>query len=508
MALDVSGGAGGAAARLEELDALAAALLDAAADCAALAARAAAAVLEPSMLTGAAVDPGGVALVVEEVAVASGELCRAAAEVAGLAGAVAAAVQGYRSREATVAALLRGVPLVVGAAVRARLTTGAVLLGAPVVGPFLRVAGGPVPAAVVLASTAPLREVLVERVVAHPLAVDAVVRLAPGVLGVPDVPAVARVLGGAGDRTGLLRRTPVTVERAGPAAPCAALPADPASPAQDAGPAGPALPAGPGGRQGVPAAGVADLLRRGQSVAAWREPRHGEHDTLPDGAARPSPGQVRVDRVDAPDGQVAWVVHVPGTQEWDGDGEGSPMDMAGNVGLVGGTPTAVTSGVAAAMVAAGVRPGQPVAVVGHSQGGMTALHLAADPGLRRVATITHVVTAGSPLAGRTPPPAVQVLALEHTDDLVPRLDGRDHPDRDDRVLVRSTAPDGPWRSDAVPAHSSSAYVATAAAVDASDHPSLVAHRQGMAAFLDRPGAGCTTQQFVLTRGDGRGGGPA
>jgi len=196
---------------------------------------------------------------------------------------------------------------------------------------------------------------------------------------------------------------------------------------------------------------------------------------------------------------VAWVVHVPGTQDWDGDGEGSPMDMAANVALVGGRRTAVVEGVTAALVGAGARPGQPVALVGHSQGGMIALDLAADPGLRRIVTVTHVVTAGSPVTGRTPPVGVQVLALEHDDDLVPRLDGRTHPDRRDRVVVSAPAPDGRWRTDAVPAHSSSAYVVTAAAVDASDHPSLVSYRQGLAPFLDREGATCSSTQVLLER---------
>ena len=248
---------------------------------------------------------------------------------------------------------------------------------------------------------------------------------------------------------------------------------------------------------------MADLLRRGQTVAAWRTPSPGGHDSLPPGQVRPEPGQVRVDRVEGADGTVAWVVHVPGTQDWDGDGEGSPMDMAANVALVGGRRTALAEGVATALVGAGARPGQPVALVGHSQGGMVALDLASDQGLRRVVTVTHVVTAGSPVTGRTPPPGVQVLALEHDDDLVPRLDGQRHPDRRDRVVVRTPAPDGPWRTDAVPAHSSSAYVVTGAAVDASDHPSLVAFRRGLAGFLDREGATCRSTQVILERVPGR-----
>jgi hypothetical protein len=66
-------------------------------------------------------------------------------------------------------------------------------------------------------------------------------------------------------------------------------------------------------------------------------------------------------------------------------------------------------------------------------------------------------------------------------------------------VVRAAAPQGPWRTDAVPAHSSSAYVATGAAVDASDDPSLVAYKAGLAPFLDRDGASCSSRTVVLAR---------
>lgn len=454
----VLGGVGGVSARLEELDALALALADAAGDCAQLVRAVVAEAASPDLLDGA-VDPWGVAAVVEHVAEATTALVRAGAELASLAAAVAATAAAYRLREAAVSGLLPAVPPVLGARARAGVAAP-LLLG---MGPVLLVgaAGG-----LALVGAAAVR--------GDPRGLDLLVRALPAVVGAPGVAVVARQVSRAGDATGLLQETPVDVV---------------------------ALPGATGCVE--PAHGVADLLRRGQSVAAWREPGPGRHDTLPPGAPRPVRGQVRVDRVTGADGAVAWVVHVPGTQEWDGDGRGSPMDLAGNVALVGGADTAVAQGVLAAMVAAGVRPGDPVAVVGHSQGGMTALDLAGDARVRRVATVTHVVTAGSPVAGRTPPPGVQVLALEHDDDLVPRLDGRTHPDRADRVTVRAPAPDGPWRGDAVPAHSSSAYLVTAARVDASDHPSLVAFREGLAPFLARPGAACVSRQVVLTRVPGR-----
>lgn len=488
-ALQVAGGATGVAARLDELDALAVALADAATDCASLAARAVTAAGDLDLGPALLVDPGAVATVLAGAAEAGGVLCRESGRLASTAAAVAATASAYRAREAAVETVLVGIPLVVAWRLRSLVGTWSLLLPGAV--PVTVVAGA---GAVQLARSAPapVRSWVVDRVVAHPFAVDATVRVLPGVLGTADVATTARLLAGLGGATGLLRETPVRVEAVGGAV---------------GGAVGEVVPCGEDGAAdavpGTPATGVAGLLRRGQSVASWREPAPGEHDTLPPGADRPERGQVRVDRVVGADGRVAWVVHVPGTQEWDGDGRGSPMDMAANVGLVAGTPTGVRRGVATAVVRAGVRPGEPVLLVGHSQGGMTATDLAADPGLRRVADVRAVVTAGSPVAGRTPPPGVTVLALEHRDDLVPRLDGRRAaPDRD-RVVVVTDAPDGPWRTDAVPAHSSGAYVVTAGRVDASTDPSLVAVREDLAPFLAREGATCTTRQVVLTRTDRR-----
>ncbi len=490
-------------AQLEELDALAGALVEAAGQAAVLVARAVRAVHDPRLLAAAPVDPGGVALVVLEVGRGAGELSRAAAALAALASAVAAAVAGYRVQEAALAALARDVPHLVGTFLRAHLLASAVLAGpaVPLVAGVVvgvRVARAPEPAdSPVLME---VREAGVGVVVRHPGVVDGAVRIVPGLLGVRDVPAAAGLVGMLGQASGTFVEGGAVTGTMGPSAPCAGPGGVLSGDRRRVGRPG------PGGATGRPASGVADLLRRGQGVAAWRSPRPGEHDPLPVGQARPPQGQVRIDQVVGDDGAAAWVVHVPGTQDWDGDGEGSPMDMAANVALVAGRPTAVVSGVSAALVAAGVRPGDPVLLVGHSQGGMTALDLAADPSLRRVATVTHVITAGSPVTGRTPPPGVQVLALEHDDDLVPRLDGRDHADRADRVVVRAPAPDGPWGTDAVPAHSSSAYVVTAESVDASTHPSLVSYREGLAPFLDREGASCSSRHVVLRRAEGPDGG--
>jgi pimeloyl-ACP methyl ester carboxylesterase len=120
------------------------------------------------------------------------------------------------------------------------------------------------------------------------------------------------------------------------------------------------------------------------------------------------------------------VVSLPGIHRFD-DGP-DPMDLYGAVrGLVGGT-SAYAPAVAKALDLACVPRGAEVMLVGHSQGGITALDLAADPRFngQRV-RVTHVITAGSPVSGLHPAPGTgsRVLELDNDADLVPQLDLRD-----------------------------------------------------------------------------------
>ena len=55
-----------------------------------------------------------------------------------------------------------------------------------------------------------------------------------------------------------------------------------------------------------------------------------------------------------------------------------------------------------AMNAAGIAPGEAVEFAGHSQGGIMAAQLAADPGVRARYNVVSVVTAGSPTATIAP----------------------------------------------------------------------------------------------------------
>ncbi|NAZ86617.1 hypothetical protein GTR00_11000 [Kineococcus sp. T90] len=212
-------------------------------------------------------------------------------------------------------------------------------------------------------------------------------------------------------------------------------------------------------------------------------------------AGRPQPGVVRLERVTHADGSVAWVVQVPGTQDWTALPRpgGTPMDLTTNLRAVAGEPTATAAAVAEAMRLAGVGADEPVMLAGHSQGGLTAASLAADGAFTSRYRVTHVVTAGAPVDGAAVPGHVRVLSLEHTGDLVPALDGRAAQGSASRTVVRRDLADDPrlaaaLERDPLLAHGWGGYLDTAARVDASDDAALVAYRGSARAFLDAPGA--------------------
>jgi hypothetical protein len=204
----------------------------------------------------------------------------------------------------------------------------------------------------------------------------------------------------------------------------------------------------------------------------------------------PSAGgaKIHVERLDGPDGRRRWLALVPGTDSWSPVTGASPFDLSGDVGLVSGARSAGMTATARALQAAGARPGEPVLLAGHSQGGLIAAAMAADPATRRELTIAAVVTSGAPVASVPVPGDVPVLALEHDDDLVPGLDAARNHDRANWVTVSTPAPTAGLtvaeRSEPLVAHRLELYRRTAEAVDTSTDASIVAWRQEVAAFLD------------------------
>jgi len=213
--------------------------------------------------------------------------------------------------------------------------------------------------------------------------------------------------------------------------------------------------------------------------------RLGQLSTAPD-------GDVEIQTLTASDGTRRHVVYLPGTDDMNPlSSDRQIRDMQENVRLVGGEGTAYAAGVLTALKAAGVRPGEPVLLTGHSQGGMVAVALAAHASPYDV---TNVVTFGSPTAQVDDlPPDVHVLSLEHDGDLVPQLAGLGHPTAEHVTVHFDSGIQGVADN-----HSFPHYTAGAEAVDASDDPDVVSSLRTLDGYFAAGQAG-SSEIFQLTR---------
>ncbi len=140
-------------------------------------------------------------------------------------------------------------------------------------------------------------------------------------------------------------------------------------------------------------------------------------------------GRVRVDRVRGADGVERAVVYVPATTDWSPRPGKNGTDLTTNVQTVAGDDSVMREAVRQALDDAGFGHGSEVMLVGYSQGGIVAGSLAADPAFRKKYQVKALATAGSPISDFRIPQGTRVLSIEHRDDLVPNLDGNRNPDR-------------------------------------------------------------------------------
>ena len=189
---------------------------------------------------------------------------------------------------------------------------------------------------------------------------------------------------------------------------------------------------------------------------------------------------IRITAVDKGNGP-AYIVTIPGTSEWNVRSGSNPMDTVGNLSSAAGNMSTASQAVEMAMRQAGIPSGAPVMLVGHSQGGMTAANLAADPEFRSRFNVTNVMTYGSPIDSTRIPSDVKTLALQHPFDVVPRLDlGNTKPggpgplpweSSNSATVVTLPSPPGSGMGDVVGNHDYNAYVAS---VDANESSGALA----------------------------------
>jgi hypothetical protein len=199
------------------------------------------------------------------------------------------------------------------------------------------------------------------------------------------------------------------------------------------------------------------------------------------------------------DGTVtrAFIVDIPGTRDWSltpGQRNADINDISTNLKAVSGDPSSYERGIALALQKAGARPGDPVMLVGHSQGGMVAARAARDFATAGTYNVTHVVTVGAPVADMPVPAHVQVLSLENANDLVPHLDPYVNPDLSNRTTVTfATEHDGVLNNHSI----DKVYAPAARALDSTQDPSVTSFRDSAAPFLD--GDRSTTHVYQITR---------
>ncbi len=211
-------------------------------------------------------------------------------------------------------------------------------------------------------------------------------------------------------------------------------------------------------------------------------------------------GEIQILRHDRPDRpKSSWSVVIRGTQEWF-PGSANPQDLLSNFHEVAGQISDQHVAVLAAMDMAGIRPGDAIEFVGHSQGGAVALSLAASERVTSRFNVVSVLTAGGPV-GSVPDPSIRVLALENTADIVPSLDGRASSTVGNHVVVHFDR-SGYEAPPKVGAHGMSTYAEAAKALRerAATSEELSAFRKWEEARVESLGlgaAGVTTTSMVF-----------
>lgn len=148
-----------------------------------------------------------------------------------------------------------------------------------------------------------------------------------------------------------------------------------------------------------------------------------------------APGTIAIQKNQLTNDETAWVVMVPGTQG--GVTETHGFDWLSNALLIKGATAPPTEAVQDAMRQAGIRRGEKVMMVGHSQGGLSSIDISNSGEF----DVSHVVTLGTPTALQGSSPQTQYLAVEAEKDIVPGLDGAKNSDRPNQTTVRSEGVD-------------------------------------------------------------------
>lgn len=190
---------------------------------------------------------------------------------------------------------------------------------------------------------------------------------------------------------------------------------------------------------------------------------HGLSDSDPGGG-------FRILKHEGPHGR-SWSVIIPGTKTWVLNGA-NVQNLRTNLEEISGEVSDQRYAVEVGMEMAGIKPGEPVEIVGHSQGGIVAGNMATDPAFTSKYAVVSVLTAGSPLS-KIPKLHPNSLALENLSDIVPATGGGHNNGGTTVYFDKEVAVAGGRQAGATGPHSIETYESAAQSLETSNDPGVI-----------------------------------
>jgi hypothetical protein len=210
--------------------------------------------------------------------------------------------------------------------------------------------------------------------------------------------------------------------------------------------------------------GETPIAMRQTSTSGGEQPPRGlaeRIERLPDPKQNDNGEQLRIDRYSAPGQPDRFDIYIAGTVDFSPVSGEEPFDLTSNFHGMADLPAGSYRGVEKALELAGVTSTSPVVFTGHSQGGLLASSLASSGNYNT----QGVVTIGAPTGQIAPGGGFPVIAIEHTEDLIPALGGR-RSDLETIVVRRAVLRNASLTGDVFfPAHERTAYAETAKIAD-------------------------------------------
>lgn len=243
----------------------------------------------------------------------------------------------------------------------------------------------------------------------------------------------------------------------------------------------------------------AGLIREGQASATEiRRFERSPPETLAQLARRTAmidrPGRIAIEQFGN-----TFVAYIPGTQNWLPLAGKNPLDLTSNLHAMKGAGLAASEkGLASALQKSGAGPSSKIYLVGHSQGGMVAANMAL-----RDSRVAGIVTFGAPISQVAGQLKIPVVAIEHSNDVVPKLGLKANPLVENITTVVREVPIVKPADALVEAHDISNYAKTAELADdaavGNGEYGLERVREQVLAGIGASGSAGEVRVFELTR---------